>query len=285
MTDILRPGSRLARRSGGLVQAGPAAGPLVVVADRLRPALDALLVGRPVECPELLTLLRAAGLLVAADSLRGTLPPDEQGQRLVAGLFAEFGDDAPRRLAARSDTGVGIVRAGPAPPDADALRARLGALGLGRGRGRGLVRGRDVTVLLSDGEPTRRQVDRLMAADRPHLLLTVLDTTVRLGPFVIPGRTACLRCYDARRTEDDPGWPTVHTQCTGPAGGWGLVPRDPALLDLALAWAARDVAAYADGDRPATWSATVTIDSELLVPREDLARHPHCGCCWDELTA
>lgn len=274
---ILRPGSRIARRPGRLLQVGPAAGPQAVVDDRLRPALDALAIGDPVDSPALVRLLDAAGLVVDADALRAALPPDSDGQRLVAGLYAEFGADASRRLAARADTTVRIVRAGPAPPDAERLRDRLSALGLGG-------RGDDVTVILSDGEPLRRHVDRLMMSDRPHLLVTVLDTTVRLGPFVIPGSTACLRCYDARRAETDPGWPSVATQYAGPSRGWGLAPRDPAMLDLALSWAARDLAAYADGDRPATWSASVTIDSELLLPREDLGRHPHCGCCWDELT-
>ena len=36
----------------------------------------------------------------------------------------------------------------------------------------------------------------------------------------------------------------------------------------------------AEGDRPATWSATLTLGADLALPRRDWPRHPHCGCSW-----
>ncbi len=48
---------------------------------------------------------------------------------------------------------------------------------------------------------------------------------------------------------------------------------DPALHALALAWAVRDLVRYVEGDRPATWSATVDIDRR----RPAAVRRSGCG--------
>ncbi|NUR06735.1 MAG: hypothetical protein HOQ45_06990, partial [Nocardioidaceae bacterium] len=59
-------------------------------------------------------------------------------------------------------------------------------------------------------------------------------------------------------------------------------PVDPLLAALALAWAARDLATYVDGRRPATWSATVTLQPDLSeIETRSWLRHPGCCCTWD----
>ncbi len=126
-----------------------------------------------------------------------------------------------------------------------------------------------------------------MCSGVPHLVMRSRGGEVSVGPFVVPGRTACLRCEDAHRTESDPRWPLLVAQLPSP-----LTPRvardcppEPALLTLALAWAVRDLACFVEGGRPATWSSTITVDAELTLPRLDLLRHPHCGCAWGDLLA
>ncbi|MEO6512235.1 MAG: hypothetical protein ABIO16_14650, partial [Nocardioides sp.] len=57
-------------------------------------------------------------------------------------------------------------------------------------------------------------------------------------------------------------------------------PYDPLLAHAAAALAVRDLTSYAEGDRPATWSATVTLTPDLALPQRHWARHPHCGCSW-----
>ena len=71
----------------------------------------------------------------------------------------------------------------------------------------------------------------------PHLPLQVLDATAWVGPLVLPGRTACLRCVDAHRRDRDPAWPSVAAQLTAapPAGDPGV---DGALAAAAAAHAA-----------------------------------------------
>ncbi len=103
---------------------------------------------------------------------------------------------------------------------------------------------------------------------------------MRQGPFVVPGVTACVRCLDAHRSEHDPRRATVLEQCARDGEDAG----DPALAALGLAAAVADVVGFVDGDRPATWSATVDLGAAQPVVRP-WPRHPHCGCAWDALSA
>jgi hypothetical protein len=136
-----------------------------------------------------------------------------------------------------------------------------------------------VTLVVTAGEPRRAASDRLMRDDVAHLWLAVLPDSVRIGPFVEPGRTPCLRCVDAHLGEQDARRATVLYQLdalpTAPYAVW-----DPSLLDLGVAWAVRDVVRRLDGEQPALRSASVTVTADLTVSRRDWLRHPHCGCAW-----
>jgi bacteriocin biosynthesis cyclodehydratase domain-containing protein len=139
-----------------------------------------------------------------------------------------------------------------------------------------------VWLVVTADEPARGDIDPLVREGAPHLLVAC-GSTARVGPFVVPGRTACLRCVDAHLAELDPRRPLVVEQVARAAQEAGQTPVDPTLETLALAWAVRDLARYAEGDRPATWSAVVTIDHTGPAVRQEWERHPHCGCAWDEL--
>lgn len=136
-----------------------------------------------------------------------------------------------------------------------------------------------VHLVATLGEPRRSLGDGLVRDDVPHLWVAVLPDAVRLGPFVEPGRSACLRCVDAHLGDVDPRRATVlHQLDELPAP---LQPDpDPSLLQLGLSWAVRDVVRRLDGQPPALRSATVTVTDDLEVTRRDWLRHPHCGCAW-----
>jgi hypothetical protein len=140
----------------------------------------------------------------------------------------------------------------------------------------GPTRDAAVALVLADGEPRRESVDEHVRDSRPHLAVSGTQSGYLLGPFVVPGRTACLRCVDAHRGERDPRRAVVVEQL----GDRALAPPDPALQALTAAWAVRDVLTFADGGRPSTWSATVEIGPDLVPMRREWARHPHCGCSW-----
>jgi hypothetical protein len=55
----------------------------------------------------------------------------------------------------------------------------------------------------------------LLADDVPHLAAAAGEAIGVVGPLVIPGRSACLRCLDMARAARDPAWPVVLAQLAG----------------------------------------------------------------------
>ena len=199
---------------------------------------------------------------------------DVVGRRATAAaVFACHGPDAPTRLAARAACVVDVR----AP---ERWRTTVGDWLLRAGVGRAVDAEfpPTVTLLVSVGEPPRSHVDRLVREDHPHLLLALDAGRARLGPFVVPGVTACLRCLDAHLGERDPRRALVLEQLEDAGGPPG--PYDPVLAHAAAALAVRDLTSYAEGERPATWSSTITVGADLALPHRTWPRHPHCGCSW-----
>ncbi|MCW2795215.1 hypothetical protein [Nocardioides sp.] len=139
-----------------------------------------------------------------------------------------------------------------------------------------------VALVMADGEIGRGVVDDLVGRDVPHLVVAAGVDGFRLGPFVVPGHTACLRCVDAHLGELDPRRAVVLEQVAGRRLPERATRRDPALLALVAACAARDVVRFVDGLEPSTWSATVEVGSAPLPRHQAWLRHPHCGCSWGD---
>jgi hypothetical protein len=139
--------------------------------------------------------------------------------------------------------------------------------------------GSAVRLVATLGEPRRGLGDDLVRDDVPHLWLAIRPGSARIGPFVDPGRTACLRCVDAHLGDLDPRRATVLHQLEElPAPP--AAPPDPLLVQVAVGWAVRDVVRRLEGRAPALASATVSLTADLEVTRRDWLRHPHCGCAW-----
>jgi bacteriocin biosynthesis cyclodehydratase domain-containing protein len=287
---LLRPGVRVCRRADGVLQIGLDRSLAVVAADtvEVNEVLDGLRSGTPPASPRQLS---AAAARLCADLLDRNLVVDGDlwlatigsatSDRVRAGLtsvVADAGLDAQRVLERRRRTGVSVEGVGLA----EAV-ARAGVLLESSGIGTG----RDVVLMICGTDPDRSLVDDWTREDLPHLFLTATEGVLRVGPFVVPGRTACLRCIDAHHTEHDPRRALVlqqYAEATLPRDGLPEpVPAD--LLDLALGYAVRDLVSWVDGLRPATWSATVRIDGGLELARTPWPRHPGCGCSWGQQLA
>lgn len=142
-----------------------------------------------------------------------------------------------------------------------------------------------VGVLIGVGEPRRELLDDWMRDGVPHLLVRLSEGSAAIGPFVVPGETACVRCLDAHHTDADQRWPLLVAQYADraevPRSDGVLEPMDGLLTALAVAWAARDVTSHAEGRRPSTWSTTIRLDPELTdLESRQWWRHPECGCGW-----
>ena len=166
---------------------------------------------------------------------------------------------------------VGTAQPGTAQPGtAQPGKARRGAAGADKARP-------DLAVLV--GRQPLEVRDSLMREQLPHLAASADEAIGIVGPLVIPGRTACLRCLDVTRADLDPAWPLILAQLAG---------REPEPLacdaPLAAAVAAQAAAqALAYIDRTVTAVAVTGATLELVLPgwqwrRRTWPRRRDCSC-------
>ena len=226
---------------------------------------------------QVLHRLAAAGLLetpadpapAPAVRLVGT---GQLGQRL-AELLLEAGVDV---HLADADDASAVADGGPLPRST------------GRGRLRpvnhwtkpdGLVLPLSV-VAVDTVEVDRVLTAHLLRTDQPHLVLRSSGAGVTVGPLVLPGRTACVRCTDLTRRDVDPAWPVLLDQ---------LVRLHRPAHPVATAWgaavAAAHVLAHLGGVLPESAGATLDLDeADHLVRWRAWPPHAACGCAWSGTT-
>jgi bacteriocin biosynthesis cyclodehydratase domain-containing protein len=293
MRPLLRPGTHVLSRGDGQLQLGLDPRDALVLPDTpaVRTALSRLDGSDHDSDPDTGTLDLLSDLALVVDE-RALLPLLAQaGSPLprhgTAALARRAGPALPEVVRARTACRVEV--AGYGHPVGASLRTRMSDLLTGSGlrlRSRSpRARRTTVGVLVGVGEPDRELVDPWTRAGTPYLLVRMTEGAARVGPFVVPGRTACLRCIDAHHTDADPAWPLLVRQyaaaSTRDRRDGAPEPLDPLLAELAVAWAARDVASYVDGRRPSTWSSTLTLDPDLAaLETQSWHRHPECGCLW-----
>ncbi|RYV50449.1 ThiF family adenylyltransferase [Pengzhenrongella frigida] len=136
----------------------------------------------------------------------------------------------------------------------------------------------DVMVLVEHGAADAYRGRVLLSTSVVHLSVVVREADVVVGPLVVPGASACLRCLDLHRTDADGRWPAVAAQLAGtraPAGAG----EESVLAAIAGALAAGQVLAQLDGTGPRTRGAAFEIGLPDTVPRvRDWPVHPECGC-------
>ncbi len=192
----------------------------------------------------------------------------------AAGLVVDPGDRQ-RRLLRREATSVELCGSTPWHDD---LAARLAEVGIDSGSDRGSgSEAPDLTVVLTAGEPDRDLADRCLHSDQTTLFVAAIDGRVRLGPWVVPGRTACLQCLDAHQRERDARHPVLVEQWHTASA---VAEVEPTLMSLALAWVCADVARWCHARVPTTWSSTIWLDEEALPGIASWTRHAWCGCGW-----
>ena len=157
-----------------------------------------------------------------------------------------------------SDSGVGVVRV-----DAvSVVTAPPCHLGL------------SFTHQVHDPEVTSAWLRR----DVSHLTVVSGDRSTRVGPFVVPGVTACSRCLDLYRSEVETCWGVIAGQL------WGRRGPEPGLVEAReiAVRAARRVLSHltADRDPDGVDDAVIeTIDGATgAVNRSTSRLHPACGC-------
>lgn len=226
----------------------------------------------------------------AARAVRRAAPVDRErlvslvaAMRHIHGGALQAADLVDRRDAAV----VGVDGAGPL---ADSVHAALCTAGVGT-----VIRDRprrehptDCHVLTDHPHPDVTDDRGSMSLDLPHLPVAVHAGRADVGPFVVPGRTACLACGDLHRRDADPRWPRIAVQWAhrGRTPGSARA-ADPTLLDLAAHLAVAQVVAFLDaatvGDTRGVPTLTGIIRVHMPGARQEfigLQAHPLCGCQW-----
>jgi hypothetical protein len=248
--------------------------------DRAELVAEAARRGVPKQIAErVLTVLAAAGVLIdyPAELLQSV--PADLRRRLrpvlaAASLGSQDGDGGARLLAHRSATTVAVSGAGPV---ADSLADLLTQSGLAARREQS-ADGAEADLLVLVGHQSPSQTAELLRLGHPHLAVTASEGIGVVGPLVLPGSTACLRCLDLTRAERDPAWPLVLAQLTNRSADPPAC--DPILAATVASHAAAVVVAFADGGPLAHAAVNGTL--ELLVPRWQWRRRswrPHSACC------
>jgi bacteriocin biosynthesis cyclodehydratase domain-containing protein len=146
----------------------------------------------------------------------------------------------------------------------------------------------DLVVLAPTGALDPSIHEELLRSGTTHLVASVRETTGVVGPFVVPGATACLQCLDLHRTDRDPAWPMIAAQLATDGRRSSVQACDVALATLVASVAALQLLAWIDGtDRAGSGSTLATQNGtlELTLPdwrirRRRWSPHPSCGCHW-----
>lgn len=158
-----------------------------------------------------------------------------------------------------------VSPAGVGESDLEASRAEGVAAAIGRvasdvrTRDDGLIP--DLAVLTGTGPHDEELLRALLLNRIPHLAAGAAEAIGVVGPLVLPGRSACLRCVDLTRAAADPAWPKILAQ-SGPASPEAC---DTVLAAATAALASAQALAFIDGvaGEPATANGTL----ELALPQ------------------
>lgn len=157
----------------------------------------------------------------------------------------------------------------------------------------------DVVVLVVEEGLATLRTARLVAEGVPHLVVTVTGWGAVVGPFVLPGETACVHCVALH----EGGAGSLHRRGAGPGDGDGrcadvgvaggresgpglrtvgppvLAPQPSTVAAVAGALVGAEVVAYLDGRRPATAGASIEVETLDAMPRlRGWSVHLRCGC-------
>jgi hypothetical protein len=115
----------------------------------------------------------------------------------------------------------------------------------------------------------------------PHLAVHAEEAIGVVGPLVLPGRSACVRCLDLSRAARDPAWPRILAQAGGDCGSPASTQAcDTVLAAATAALAAAQALAFIDrACAPATANATLEVAlPEWQWQRRGWPAHPACTC-------
>jgi bacteriocin biosynthesis cyclodehydratase domain-containing protein len=296
-TVRLRPHHPVLRRGPDAVQLGVLPGHAVEAAGLPPPLLALLLplrgawgldelVARAVElgaeeaaARALLADLVAAGGLVDAAVERRAGQARARATVLLDGSGPLLVDVAAGLASAGVGTLAVLTECGEAAPAREAVLAEVRRLAPSARVLAGRPRRRpDLAVLTDAVAPDAERHRELAGRGVPQLVVRLSDGVGLVGPLVLPGRSACLRCLDLHRAARDPCWPLVAAGLAGLVGSASpATTRATAALGVEQALLALD--GPADVEPPPTLDGVLELDLRRAgLRRRACPPHPACQC-------
>jgi len=136
----------------------------------------------------------------------------------------------------------------------------------------------DLAVLT--GRPDPALTAALMRDRVPHLVVHADEAIGVVGPLVVPGRWACVRCVDLSKAARDPAWPRILAQASAADIGTATQACDTVLAAATAALATAQALTLIDqAGEPAAANGTL----EMVLPdwqwqRRGWPPHPACTC-------
>lgn len=215
-------------------------------------------------------ILSGAGALVSRDRVGGAAALGRPVERAFLSRHVRDPDAADRVLC-RDDWAVRITGAAPLTQDVERALTDCGLRVSHRSRAHRR------TIAVHVGRPNAAAIHEWMASGTPHLVVSPRPASVRVGPLVVPGATACLQCLHLARAQRDRGWPWLCerlSHCPIPH-------PDPVIGLAAVSLTARMVVGFVEAAQDAMGGCYWVADLDDPVPRRrPVARHPECGCWW-----
>jgi bacteriocin biosynthesis cyclodehydratase domain-containing protein len=136
----------------------------------------------------------------------------------------------------------------------------------------------DLAVLTDAVLPDADRLDTLAARGVPHLVVRLIDGVGLVGPLVLPGRSACLRCLDLHRAARDPRWPLVAADLVGVIGSASPA-TSAATAALGVEQALLALDGFTSAQPPPTVDGVLELDPRRgWLRRQEWSPHPACGC-------
>ena len=125
----------------------------------------------------------------------------------------------------------------------------------------------DFVILVSHFVVSPIDIQPWLGRDVPHLAVVFGESSVRIGPVVRPGVSACIRCVELAHIDVDPAWSAVAPQVWRRTAAADTIP-------LAIHAAAESLGLFAMGGGYSIRIDAVTL-SRVTAPHH---LHPECGC-------
>jgi hypothetical protein len=179
---------------------------------------------------------------------------------------------------------------------ADVTPAGLGAADVGASRAAGVARAvhrvapevrtendtrRVPDLAVITGRPDQVLLAALMRDRVPHLVVQADEAIGVVGPLVVPGHSACVRCVNLSKAARDPAWPRILAQASGISADPAATQACDTVLAAATAALATAQALTLIDQGGALAAANGTL--EVVLPEWQWQRrgwppHPACTC-------